>query len=29
MKHPNKEIDDVIRYAKTKGWSVKAASGHA
>jgi len=29
MKHPNKEIDDVVRYARTKGWSVKTASGHA
>ena len=29
MKHPNKEIDAVIRYARTKGWSVKAAGGHA
>lgn len=29
MKHPNKEIDAVIRYAKTKGWTVKTAGGHA
>lgn len=29
MKHPHKEIDAIIRYARTKGWSVTTASGHA
>ena len=28
MKHPHKEIDAVIRYAKTKGWIVKTVGGH-
>ena len=23
MKHPNKEIDAAIRYAKSRGWTVK------
>ena len=29
MKHPDKEIDAVIRYAKAKGWTVKTTGGHA
>ena len=29
MQHPYKEIDAVIRYAKSRGWIVKKAGGHA
>ena len=29
MKHPDKEIDAVIRHAKSRGWTVKKAGGHA
>lgn len=29
MKHPNKDIEKVIRYAVSLNWTVRPASGHA
>jgi hypothetical protein len=28
-KHPNKDINDALKYALGKGWSILPASGHA
>jgi hypothetical protein len=29
MRHPNKEIESVLEYARKEGWTVEKASGHA
>jgi hypothetical protein len=29
MKHPNKDVNKAVQHALEKGWTIKAASGHA
>jgi biotin operon repressor len=29
MKHPNKDVNKAVQHAREKGWTIKAASGHA
>lgn len=28
-RHPNKEIENAVRYAEQRGWTVRPSSGHA
>lgn len=28
-RHPNKDIEEAVRYAETHGWLVKITTGHA